>query len=121
MWISQRNKGQESQDGVAQMGTVTIGGNPASVYWDGERRNLPIIAPMGYRWAPMTGDQVLVIKSGDQGESPCVVGAQVSENMTPGAVQIVNGQKSASITLDENGNIWLVGTVFVNGEELVVV
>ena len=119
MWISQRNKGQESQDGVAQMGTVTIGGNPASVYWDGERRNLPVIAPMGYRWAPMTGEEVLVIKSGAQGENPCVVGVELDESITPGTVQITNAQGSASVTLTADGNIELVGTLRVNGEEVV--
>lgn len=118
MWISERNKGQDSQGGGAQMGTVTIGGNPASVYWDGERRNLPVIGPKGYSWAPMAGDQVLVIKAGEEGENPCVVGVQMEEGVPPGSIRIVNGEGTAGIIIGTDGTISMIGRVLVNGEQV---
>ena len=46
MWISQRGeKAQRHTGGGAEMGRVTLAGNPVGVYLDGERRELPMFGP----------------------------------------------------------------------------
>ena len=118
MWLSQRHRetGRHGEDGL---GIVTLEGNPAAVYLAGERRNLPVLAPGGYAWVPAAGDQVLVLKTGADGEAPCVVAALEKEReLPPGAVQLFNREETATITLDEEGNIRMTGRVFVNGMQI---
>ena len=117
MWLSDRNRRVRTEGG-AELGTVTLGGDPAGVYLAGERRNLPVLGPGGYAWAPMTGDQVLVIKAGDEGETPCVAAVRGAQGAAPGTVQIFNRPGTASITLDADGNITIVGRVTVNGQQI---
>ena len=117
MWLSERHREMPRRE-EAGLGTVTLGGNPAGVYLAGERRNLPVLAPGGFAWAPNTGDQVLVIKTGADGEAPYVAAALTSAMIEPGAVRIFNSTGSASITLSAAGKINLVGEVYVNGEPL---
>lgn len=116
VWLSERNRGAYAGS-VAELGTVTLAGSPAGVYMAGERRNLPVLGPGGYAWAPMAGDQVLVIKTGEAGEAPCVAGARsLRVPVKPGTVRIFNGNDTASITLDADGGISLVGKVTINGK-----
>ena len=61
-------------EAAADLGLVTLGGDPAGVYLGGERRWVAVCAPGGYQWRPRTGDQVLVVKAGDQREIPCLAG-----------------------------------------------
>ncbi len=99
-----------------QLGTTTIGGNPAGVYLSGERRNLSVLAPKGYNWTPSEGDGVLVLKSGEQGECGYIAGVPLTESLPAGTIEISNGDRSAYISLDDQGNLYLVGNVFINGE-----
>ena len=117
MWLSERTQ-RERTDGGAGLGTVTLGGAPAGVYLAGERRNLPVLGPGGYAWAPVAGDQVLVIKTGDRGEAPCVAAVRGEQGIAPGSVRIFSHLGTASITLDAGGNIALAGRVTVNGEQI---
>lgn len=117
MWLSERNKREPAPEG-AGLGTVTLGGDPAGVYLAGERRNLPVLGPGGYTWAPEAGDQVLVIKTGAGGEVPCVAAARGGAQVPPGTVRISNRPGTASITLDAAGNLALTGRVTVNGTQI---
>ncbi len=115
MWLAEKNRGAPAGSG-AELGTVTLAGCPAGVYMAGERRNLPVLGPGGYAWAPEAGAQVLVIKTGEAGEAPCVAAARSECTVPPGTVRIFNGRGNASITLDADGGIALVGKVTINGK-----
>lgn len=75
MWIAEQGRRRPQADGTALVGQVTLPGDPAAVYLDGERRELPVYGPGGYVWRPAKDQQVLVLKTGAAGEAPCVAGA----------------------------------------------
>lgn len=74
MWIAERSRRRLEPAELAGVGQVTLPEDPAGVWLDGERRMLPVFAPGGYVWRPSLGEQVLVLKTGRQGEAPCVLG-----------------------------------------------
>ena len=103
---------------MAEIGIVTIGGNPAAVETRGEVRDLPVFGPGGYAWAPRREDRVLVIKGGPGGQEQCVTAAEsVEKELEPGDIAIRTGEDS--LTLKENGRIELTGDLFINGEPYV--
>jgi hypothetical protein len=116
MWLSQRRR-QPAADGEAQVGRVTLPGDPAGVYLAGERRNLPVFGPGGYCWRPGAGEQALVIKTGTEGEQPCVAGVRNPEesDLEPGEVCIRTADGLASLRLEQGGVIRLDGHVYING------
>ena len=60
MWTSERNRRLSAGEPAADVGVVTLNGDPAGVELGGERRWLSVYSPGGYRWRPAAGDQVLV-------------------------------------------------------------
>lgn len=117
MWMAEQHRRREPEDG-SRIGSVTLGGDPAGVCLDGERRNLPVFGPGGYVWRPAPGDQVLVIKTGTDGEAPCVAGRrnEGAESLGEGEVLIRSG--GASIRLGRDGTVSITGRVLVNGKEI---
>lgn len=116
MWTSDRRLGNRLGDGAADLGSVTLGGDPAGVYTGGERRWLPVYSPGGYRWRPTAGDQVLVIKAGEGREAPCITGCRQGEGeLAPGEVRI--GCNSGEIRIHQD-DVKLMGSVTVNGVTL---
>ena len=115
MWISEQGRRRAEPDGTALVGRVTLPGDPAGVYLAGERRELPVFGPGGYVWRPAEGEQVLVLKTGQAGEAPCVAGQACGQdwNLAAGEVLIYSG--SASIRIG-GGGIRLTGDVLVNGK-----
>lgn len=118
MWISQQGRGAGRQEHDARVGVVTVQGEQTGVYADGHQRLLPVAAPGGYRWKPKNGQQVLVIKTGADAEAACIVAQQEAEDhdLSPGEVELYG--QGCSIKLDEDGKLWLNGTVMVNGISL---
>ena len=112
MWISEQSR-RRTETGGALVGRVTLPGDPAGVYLAGERRVLPVFGPGGYVWRPARDREVLVLKTGQAGEAPCVAGERCGEewNLQAGEVLIHSG--SASIRIG-GGIIRLSGTVLVN-------
>ena len=104
-------------EAAADLGLVTLGGDPAGVYLGGERRWVAVCAPGGYQWRPRTGDKVLVVKAGDQPEIQ-----EKEEPLEAGAVRITGG--SGRMDLNAKGVVLdgketaLKGRVTVNGERL---
>ena len=89
MWTSERNRNLPVREAAAELGTVTLGGDPAGVSLGGERRWLNVYAPGGYSWRPTSGDKVMVLKAGAEGESPCILGTtQNAEDLKPGEVRL---------------------------------
>ena len=100
MWISEREWRRAVQARAAALaGEVTLAGDPAGVYLDGERRALPVFGPGGYVWRPAVGQQVLVLKAGERGEAPCVAGAECGAQwaLEPGEVLIHSGSAAIRI------------------------
>lgn len=115
MWLSRRG-GQGQRYGGALTGTVTVPGQEAGVWLEGERRGVTVYAPGGYHWAPELGDEVLVLKTGESGEKPCAVGEPVELGVKPGEVLITG--KDCSILLGLDGQITVTGRLIVNGEQV---
>lgn len=116
MWTSKPAPRLPSEEPWADTGTVTLGGDPAAVSLGGERRQVPVYAPGGYQWRPAAGDQVLVLKTGAQRESPCVAGVCCqSGELSPGEVRISSG--SGQIRLRDS-RVDIQGQLWVNGETL---
>ena len=70
MWMAERGRRLPVQEAEAELGQVTLGGDPAAVLLGGERRQVPVYSPGGYAWRPAAGDRVLVLKAGGERESP---------------------------------------------------
>ena len=95
MWTSERNRRLASEEPAAELGAVTLGGDPAGVSLGGERRWITVYSPGGYSWRPTSGEKVLVLKAGAEGESPCVLGTvQKDLELRPGEVRISGDRKS---------------------------
>ena len=132
MWTSEKNRNLPVREAAAEVGTVTLGGDPAGVSVGGERRWLNVYGPGGYSWRPTSGDKVMVLKAGAEGESPCILGTtQDAEDLKPGEVRLTgvdcdlllwqgqvemtSGEKSLS--LGQNG-VELTGGLSVDGQPL---
>lgn len=116
MWTSERSGKQPVREAPAELGTVTLGGDPAGVTMGGERRWLPVFTPGGYSWRPTAGDKVLVLKTGGQRENPCILGTQQHmDELGPGEVKL-NGV-DCSLHLGTK-QLELEGQVIINGRTL---
>ena len=116
MWTSERNRNLNLREAEAEIGVVTLGGDPAGVVLGGERRWLPVYGPGGYCWRPSAGDRVLVLKAGAEGELPCVLGvAQNGSDIQAGEVRL--GQGDGMILL-KDGTIQLKGELQLNNTPL---
>ena len=113
MWLSRQTAGNR-RTAAADRGRVTIGGMTPAVYSGAERRNLPLFGPGGYYWRPEQGDSVLILKTGEEGEAPCVLGREAAGEVAAGEILIANG-RGASIRLGADGSIRLTGALYLNG------
>jgi len=95
MWTSERSRRLAVEEPAAELGTVTLGGDPAGVSLGGERRWLTVYSPGGYSWRPTSGEKVLVLKAGAEEESPCVLGTvQGNRELKPGEVHLEGGESA---------------------------
>lgn len=117
MWMAEQHRRRKPEDG-ARIGCVTLAGDPAGVCLDGERRELPVFGPGGYLWRPAREDQVLVIKTGTDGEAPCVAGKRNEGAETLGEGEVLICSSGASIRLGRDGTVSIAGRVLVNGKEI---
>ena len=132
MWTSERNRNLPLREAAAELGTVTLGGDPAGVSLGGERRWLTVYGPGGYSWRPTAGDKVLVLKAGAEGESPCILGTvQGQEELRSGEVRLAGGENTVYLSREgllltgeesglalKKGRAELTGELFINGESL---
>lgn len=119
MWTSERRRGFPVKEVPAELGSVTLGGDPAGVSLGGERRWLPVYSPGGYSWRPAAGDKVLVLKAGAEGETPCILGTvqkQVEKReLQAGEVRLSGGD--SAILLGQKA-LELTGVLRINGQSL---
>ncbi|MEG2118840.1 MAG: hypothetical protein RRY53_00690 [Pseudoflavonifractor sp.] len=106
--------------GAKLVGEATLGGDPAGVWLDAERRALAVYAPGGYHWLPAVGQEVLVVGSDGDGEVPCIAGARsAGGDMVPGEVLISAGTGGACIRLKNDGSLELNGRLRINGTDYI--
>lgn len=132
MWTSEQNRNLSVREASAELGTVTLGGDPAGVSLGGERRWINVYGPGGYSWRPTAGDKVMVLKAGAEGETPCILGTtQDAEELKPGEVRLTGPECSlhlgqgqvemtggeGSVRLGQNG-LELSGGLTVDGRPL---
>lgn len=116
MWMSERSGQLPIQEAGAEVGLVTLGGDPAGVTLGGERRWLPVYGPGGYMWRPAAGDKVLVLKAGAEQESPCILGkVQDGSGLGAGEVRLSGGE--GALLLGNDG-LELTGRVSINGVDI---
>jgi hypothetical protein len=104
MWLSNSGRAHPAGSNGSGLGKVTIGGNPAGVFWCGERRNLPVISPGGFWWKPKAGQEVLLLKTDTQSEGLCVAGAKQGD--APAELlqgEVLMGDEKAWIKTTEQG------------------
>lgn len=119
MWTaSQMKETNTARQSVAAVGVITTAGTENAVLFGSERRWLPVMAPGGYRWKPQTGQAVLVLKTGNDGEMPCILAGQMREEDTlqPGEVELIG--PDCGIKLTRDGKVEVQGAVMVNGKPL---
>lgn len=118
MWISKQTKKSKDSSDHAQVGVVTAGGQESGVYLGTQRCWLPVMAPGGYRWRPGAGEQVLVLKTGAEGESACVLARkeETVEELQPGEVEVYG--PDCRVRLTGEGHVDIRGKVYVNGTAL---
>lgn len=125
MWLSSRARARHGPEDVAEVGRVTLEGDPAGVYLSSERRSLPLFGPGGYFWRPTKDQEVLVLKTGRDGESPCIVGARCGDPgvvLSPGEALITNGAQTAAVWLRDDGSVEISGgSMTFNGRGLMLV
>ena len=116
MWTAERNRNLRSGEPTAELGAVTLGGDPAGVSLGGERRWIGVYGPGGYSWRPTAGDKVLVLKAGAEREAPCLLGkAQEETELEPGEVRVTGGESSVLLGQDR---LELEGNLYLNGRTL---
>lgn len=116
MWLSERAASSAADsEPAAELGRVSIGGADASVVTGGESRGLKSLSFGGYTWRPSVGQNVLVIKCGDEGEvlAGVVQNGSGPAGMKNGEVYINCG--GTFVYIKQNGSIELNGRVDVNG------
>lgn len=115
MWLSKKQRAKPPATDGAELGVTTVGGDPAGVYLSTERRSLPVCSPGGYCWKPRVGEELLVLKVGEQYR---IAGAeQAGANLLPGEVSI-SSANGAALTLTNAGEVELEGELIINGETL---
>lgn len=105
MWLSRREGHGKKEPAEALTGPVTLTGREVGAWLEGERRGVAVFSPGGYHWAPRVGEEILVLKAGENGEQPCAVGVAESERLSPGEILIQSG--SAAIRLNPGGELQL--------------
>lgn len=121
MWLSKMSAHALAEpSSAADVGVVTIGGTQPGVQTDGERRNLPVCGPGGYRWIPRKGAEVLVIKTGEgehfvAGETGDSQPEEICLCASGAKVCLKNGVVSITGDLQVSGNLLVSGSANVGG------
>lgn len=116
MAVQTERTGEKARTRITNRGSDG-GMHTASIYLEGERREVPVYGPGGYFWRPRNGQQVLVLKAGSEREQDCIIGCQMeTEGMSPGEVRITSG--AGELRLGTDGRVALTGKVLINGVEL---
>ena len=116
MWMGKQAARQPGRSEEAALGTVTIGGAEPAVYTGSESREVAVIGPGCYWWAPAEEETALVLRAGEQAEQVCLTGRQAGEppvELAPG--EAVIGCGGSYIHLAADGTITIHGEIVLEG------
>ena len=122
MWLAEKAASGGAAAETAEIGVVTISGNRPSVMLDGERRNVELLVFPGLSWKPAAGEQVLVLRAGDEYFVCGAPGAESGDGLAAGELRLKS--RGASVTVKNDGGIELqgdvnvVGRLFINGVDI---
>lgn len=116
MWLAERAASGIGTAEAAEIGVVTIGGDKPSVMLGGEKRNVELLAVPGLAWKPAAGEQVLVLRAG---EEYFVCGVPGADGGALAAGEICLRSRGAGVTVKNDGSIELQGNVNVGGSLLI--
>ena len=114
MWLSERAASGGGTAEAAEIGVVTIGGDKPSVMLDGERRDVELLVFPGLSWKPAAGQQVLVLRAGEEYFVCGAPGTEGGEGLAAGELRLKS--RGASVTVKNSGEIELRGSVNVVGD-----
>ena len=113
MWLTKQTTQKETEDPI-RIGKVTIEGERPGVYTDYEQRDASIVSPGGYIWRPKYGDDVLIIKCGNN--ELFTAGIQSTEENTISAGEVmIKSADGGYIYLKNDGSILINGQVSIDG------
>lgn len=112
MWTWERERRRQVQEPSAQLGVITLGGAESAANLGSERRWLRVCTPGGMQWMPRQGEQVLVLKNG---EDAWVLGVLEEEtDLRPGQT----GLKGENCSLVLGDRVEISGEVTLDGQPL---
>lgn len=118
MWLSKKmSQAAREEEPSVSLGVITIGGGSAGAVTGSEKRDMAIISPGGFAWRPKSGQNVLVLKTGE-GES-IIAGAVQDSNAELENAEVKIASNGASITLKNDGRILVNGNLSVTGDFVV--
>ena len=83
----------------------------------GEKRDVELLVFPGLSWKPAAGEQVLVLRAGDEYFVCGVPGAESGDGLAAGELRLKS--RGASVTVKNDGGIELRGSVNVVGSLLI--
>ena len=114
MWLAEKTASGGGAAEAAEIGVVTIGGDRPSVMLGGEKRNVELLVFPGLSWKPAAGEQVLVLRAGDEYFVCGAPGAESGNGLAAGEIRLKS--RGASVTVRNSGGIELRGDVNVVGK-----
>lgn len=117
MWLAEKAASGGGAAETAEIGVVTIGGDRPSVMLGGEKRNVELLVFPGMSWKPAAGEQVLVLRAGEEYFVCGTPGAEGGNGLAAGELRLKS--RGASVTVKNSGGIELRGDVNVVGRLLV--
>ena len=109
MWLSEK---KNVRGKFAGTGKVTVPGESPAVITENEKRNAIVCAPGGYFWKPGDNDDVIVLETD---EGTVIAGCCMDScDLQPGEVAVFS-KSGASITLKNDGDIYINGNLHVTG------
>ena len=117
MWLAENAASGGGAAETAEIGVVTIGGDRPSVMLGGEKRNVELLVFPGMSWKPAAGEQVLVLRAGEEYFVCGTPGAESGNGLAAGELRLKS--RGASVTVKNSGGIELRGDVNVVGRLLV--
>ena len=110
MWLTKKRK---TDNNGFLTGNVSISGEKCAVMGFSEHRNAAVLAPGGYIWKPVRGDDVLVFKGGNTN----VLGKFCDSSDIEAGEVCIRSKGGAEIRLSNDGNIYIKGSIITEGEK----